>query len=165
MGWEFDQFVFGKNEKPSHAKLNNVLYLLEKQRLAVGPWYATISGESVTGSNLSPSSVYIMLQESSDAEIGYYWTSGGSYPLSRKVSVEYRNDGDTEYARWENVTLIWDTDQSKYSAELTTGQLVYSTIGTTTSRNGAGLGSGAGEVNLSGSTATQYEVYPMSSQS
>jgi hypothetical protein len=160
MNFDFPQFAFGKNEVLISVKLNNLLFVLEKQREVFGPYNFEINAFP------QASSCRIKLKETNtEPFFGSYIDDGLYYPLTKRFNVEYRSDlaGATNrgYVRWENVIANYEdlgADGDGYFIVLGTGNIVYSNKYGSTSRN-VGIGTAGTAVNLTGSTAQNYIVF------
>lgn len=151
------QMAFAPSEKPSHSKLNNILWVAELQRRQNGPYSFSVS--DITASSLK------MTITDYWEDIGGYVTTGGNDWLAKKFAVEYRQvqGGGTGYARWEDLQLSWDATEDGWSTTLQESNktIAYQDGGTT---RDALLGTGTGEINLENASGLNFTVWSMNNQ-
>lgn len=142
----FTTYQFGRQEQPPYTKFNNIIRLLEEQRLINGGYKISFF------SSPTASSASIIIEET-DSSVGGYALTGSLYFLNRKFSAEYRMDSgpNAGWVRWENIRFDWHNSSGVYYATLDNSNRVYP-------RNQV-LGNGGSDVNLSGSTISGFKLF------
>lgn len=151
------QFLFGSNEHPNRQKMNDMVNVIDQTRRFTGSVSISLidSGHTASG-------VYVRLAESPYTLGGVYYDAAVSSWVSRNYfwfgydntvwsGYHLLNSGDTpDYAAWKCVQFISGGSAGVsgywYTHLTNSGDMVYGTMYV----SGVTLGSGAGEINISG---------------
>jgi hypothetical protein len=141
---QFSVLEMAENEHPTSIKFNHWLSLNEKQRLLSGPFSVSL----VNSGSFVPTATGVWLEiTDSIYDIGGVTITGGTQYTTRKFSIEYQTQltVSSDYAIWEKTRF--HLESGRYMAKLDSTNLY---------PPGKVLGTGAGQINLSGSLNDYY---------